>query len=289
MYVSQPNSCKRYSFTDTDVTNCSYWWPGNDTVAKPNKTEQCTSWSFDTSSMFKSSVVSDFLLVCQDEYKIKLSQAVFMFGITVGCAVFGHISDRYGRKTSVVASAALGGALAFAVAFSQSYVMFMLLRSLSGFCFFSAFTCSFVLATEIVAPKYRVRVSQTEQAFFASGFCILALYGYFVREWRMLQIIISIPVFAISSYYWLAHESPRWLISCKRFTEANIIVQKFIRSLGVAEPPSESKLLDEIVKSPEIDDRIAEKKSYHEFHHGPMDLIRTPNIRKKSLMLFYCW
>nr|XP_002128813.1 organic cation transporter protein [Ciona intestinalis] len=289
MYSVPPNSCLRYNTEDVSAAaNCSYWWSDNNSTTPPNTTVKCTAWEFNSSSTFSSSVVSDFSLVCREKYKIKLSQAVFMFGVTVGCAVWGQISDRYGRKTSIAASAATGGLLALAVSFTQSYLMFVILRSLSGFCFFSMFTCSFVLATEIVAPKYRVRVSQTEQAFFASGFCILALYGYFVREWRMLQIIISIPVIGTSAYYWLVCESPRWLLSCERFAEANVIVTKFITSLGLRDTPSEAKLLNELVTSPENKDRIA-PRNVHDLHHGPMDLIRTPNMRKKSLMLFYCW
>lgn len=81
----------RYKF---DSLNCTFW-NSNISFAAPNETEQCDSWNYDT-SVFTSTVVGDFDLVCDNKYKRRLSQAIFMLGVVIATPVWGQVSDRYG-------------------------------------------------------------------------------------------------------------------------------------------------------------------------------------------------
>ena len=46
------------------------------------------------------SLVTEFNLVCDDEWLLPFSQSVFFAGVLVGAAVFGHLGDLLGRRTA---------------------------------------------------------------------------------------------------------------------------------------------------------------------------------------------
>ena len=47
----------------------------------------------------KYSVVSEFNIVCDEEWKAKLLQTGFFLGVLVGAGVFGYLSDKFGIKS----------------------------------------------------------------------------------------------------------------------------------------------------------------------------------------------
>lgn len=62
--------------------------------------------------------------------------------------------------------------------------------------------------------------------FFALGQAILGTIAFFIRDYRFLQLAIAAPALVFLSYWWLVPESARWLISQKRYTEADVILRK---------------------------------------------------------------
>eukprot|EP00198_Chlamydomonas_reinhardtii_P010473 XP_001699810.1 predicted protein [Chlamydomonas reinhardtii] len=55
-----------------------------------------------------------------------------------------------------------------------------------------------VLVTELVGPDYRGRVGILTQSFFIAGECLLALLAAFVRDWRLLTLLLYVSFFLIS-------------------------------------------------------------------------------------------
>ena len=79
---------------------CDLLWGGdaNTTrgkIANGSELLKCEQWDFSGEEMFKSTIVSSFGLICGSSYKRKLSQAVFMGGVTAGASFWGQVSDRY--------------------------------------------------------------------------------------------------------------------------------------------------------------------------------------------------
>jgi len=64
------------------------------------------------------SLVTEFNLVCGDQWLLPLSQSVFFAGVLVGAAVYGHLGDLLGRRTAfllgMVQTTIAGIAAAFA-------------------------------------------------------------------------------------------------------------------------------------------------------------------------------
>ena len=53
---------------------------------------------------------------------------------------------------------------------------------------------SFVLAAvEIVGPRWRVIVSTIWLTFWAVGYVILAGVAYLIKDWQVLQAVLTIP------------------------------------------------------------------------------------------------
>ena len=60
-------------------------------------TEGCEEYLFED-TVVKSSIVSEYSLVCDKDWQVPLSQSVFFAGVLVGAITFGWLSDVIGRK-----------------------------------------------------------------------------------------------------------------------------------------------------------------------------------------------
>ncbi|XP_047989458.1 organic cation transporter protein-like [Leguminivora glycinivorella] len=180
-----------------------------------NRTESCDSFVFERTN----TVVYDFNLQCQ-EWLRALAGTFNSVGGMVSLIIAGYISDNLGRRMSIIFfgfNEALTGLIrAFSVNFAM-YVAFQFLQTAIGGGIFSA---SYILATELVGPKYRVLTSATMSSAFAAGQMIVGLVASVVPEWRHLTLVLFCPVFLTVFYYWIVHESHRWLLSKNKQEQA---------------------------------------------------------------------
>lgn len=137
---------------------------------------------------------------------------------------------------------------------------------------------SFVITMEIIGAKYREVMSVVYQIPFNLGHFTLAVFGYFIRDWRTLQFALSIPSILLLSYYWLVPESPRWLFTVGRLEEASKIITKAAKM---------NKLPTEKINSTL---ETASKLKGVSTHKGnALDLVRTPNMRAKTFFICFNW
>ena len=61
---------------------------------------------------------------------------------------------------------------------------------------------------------------------YAIGEMVLALLGYFIQEWNILQIVLSLSVLALIIPCLFVPESPRWLIADGRRSEAFLVLNR---------------------------------------------------------------
>jgi hypothetical protein len=80
--------------------------------------------------------------------------------------------------------------------------------------------CCYVMLIELSGKSFRAYIIGLSEISFVSGYFLLPIIAYYVREWRHLQLVTSVPWLLVITYYWLIPESPRWLITVGRKEEA---------------------------------------------------------------------
>lgn len=241
---------------------------------------ECTSWNYDT-SVFTSTIVSEWNLVCEKANLVNLSQTIFMFGILVGGVVFGSLADKYGRRPPMVIAVIIQLITGVAAAYIPWFWGFVVLRFITAVATGGTMVTSFVLVMEIIGPKWRELFSVLYQIPFNLGHLTLAGFAYFLRDWHHLQFGMSIFSVLLISYYWLVPESPRYLFTSGHTDEAVQVLEKAAKC---------NKLPTETIRSDL--EAYAQTKSHGAATSSKgnvMDLFRTPNMRKKSLNMCFNW
>lgn len=57
-------------------------------------------------------------------------------------------------------------------------------------------------AMEMVSPNKRLFAGTICQMFFSLGYMLTALWAYLIRDWRDLQIALTVPGLVFFCYWW---------------------------------------------------------------------------------------
>ncbi|TGZ53166.1 organic cation transporter 1 isoform X1 [Temnothorax longispinosus] len=256
-------------------------------------------WNYDTRD-YDSTLVTELDLVCDNSWWPSTSTTFFYVGSLFGNVVFGWIADKWGRRTAFFAILFLEVIFSIATSFSPNYVIYTALRTVNGLFFPAIYQIPFILALELMGPRYRTFAGMVICMFFATAMSLLALLGYLLRHWYTLSLATSVPFILLFSYYWIIPESPRWLLSKNRIDEAEAIVQQMAKVNGKTVPTNFLRKMEiEILKKQGISCNGRNSNDSNIDVEGenrsppssatPMDLITNPNIRKKFFILAFDW
>ncbi|OAD53882.1 Organic cation transporter protein [Eufriesea mexicana] len=239
----------------------------------------CETYVYDRSK-YKSTTISEWNLVCDKAWLKATGDSLFMVGVMLGSMIFGGLSDKFGRRPIFFLSLVIqlvGGIL---VAVSPEFISYVILRLIVGSTTSGVFLVAYVIALEMVGPRKRLVAGVGCQLFFTTGYILTAGFAYFITDWRMLQVAITVPSIAFLLYWWFIPESARWLLTKGRVQEAKDILQRASLENGV-EMPSEA--LDTLLNNNSEDSTPDYKKP------SLFDLFRYPNLRRKSILLSFNW
>ncbi|XP_039180840.1 solute carrier family 22 member 4 [Crotalus tigris] len=272
------SQCSRYSLDA--LINFSAWnlVPGRDVNLSQVAQEECLDgWEY-SREVYLSTIVTEWNLVCDSDWKAPLTTSLFFVGVLLGSFVSGQLSDKFGRKAILFATMGVQTGFSFLQIFSTSWEMFTVLFLIVGMGQISNYVVAFILGTEILGKSVRIIFSTLGVCiFFAIGYMLLPLFAYFIREWRMLLLALTIPGVCCIPLWWFIPESPRWLISQGRFREAEAIIRKAAQTNRIRAP---SIILDPV----EVEDLKAKQ------HQGVfLDLFRSRNIAIMTFMSLLLW
>uniref|UniRef100_A0A1B6LD98 Major facilitator superfamily (MFS) profile domain-containing protein n=1 Tax=Graphocephala atropunctata TaxID=36148 RepID=A0A1B6LD98_9HEMI len=246
-----------------------------------NRTTRCERYVYNTEK-YQSTTLMEWDLVCDSAWLKATSDAVFMSGVLLGSLIFGDLSDRYGRRPIFFFSLVVQTIAGVLAGVTPDYYSFTFFRMIVGAATSGVFLVAYVIGMEMVGPKKRTFAGVAIQYFFTTGFLLTAGFAYYIKDWRHLQIAYTVCGVVFFSYYWFIPESARWLLTKGRQEEARLIVKAAAKENKVDLPDD---ILDNLLtptKEEEKMEEAGEKPSL-------FDLFKYPNLRKKSVILFFLW
>ncbi|MCZ4655852.1 MFS transporter [Dietzia maris] len=163
-------------------------------------------------------------------------------GMAIGAALGGLLADKIGRRQVFAVTLLVYGLATGAAALSTGIAMLIVLRFIVGLGLGAELPVASTLVSEFAPRRIRGRVVVILEGFWAVGWILAALIGYFVVPvgddgWRWALAIGIVPAaYALVVRFGLP-ESVRYLESTGRVDEAERVVRDYEASAGV-EPPA---------------------------------------------------
>ncbi|XP_030850614.1 organic cation transporter protein isoform X1 [Strongylocentrotus purpuratus] len=280
--ASEVNQCSMYNVSTLPFVPLP---DGNSTTASPlidyhslDVVPCPAGWEHDT-SQYTSTINMDFGLVCDNKDLADISSSLWFVGVLTGSLVFGYIADRIGRLATMWVC--ITGQLVFgvAVAFAPSFWWFAFLRTLLAMNNMGVFLVAFVLGTEFVGPSKRVVAGTGIMIGFSIGYMGLSVIAYLIRDWRHLQLALSVPVVLFYVFIPFVPESARWLLSVGKVEKANVVIDKISKTNNVPLPQPVFTQRD----------KLQMQKERGENRATLFDLFRNRNLRMESFNLLFNW
>lgn len=233
-------------------------------------------WHYDPHS--PSSIQTDFDLVCERSSLTQVAQSIFFAGIMVSslfCVLYG---DRFGRLRVLFVGIGGTSLMGLILAVTPNYATYVVVRFIVAAFLWMTMSSCYIHLTENISSSYRVFVTCGVGVPFGIGFSILAGLAYLVPNWRTIQIVISLPMLAFFIFWPIFMESPRWLLSRGRWTDAEKILKKIVR-LNKKKTELSKESLDNLEESLRNETQTISLRQ----------LFRLPRLRLRTMTLMFNW
>uniref|UniRef100_A0A8C4MQ21 Solute carrier family 22 member 11 n=1 Tax=Equus asinus asinus TaxID=83772 RepID=A0A8C4MQ21_EQUAS len=195
-------------------------------------TEPCVDgWVYDLGT-FTSTIVSEWGLVCDNQGLKPLGQSIFMAGVLVGSFACGLLSYWLGRKPLLCWCSLQMAVASTSTIFAPSFLVYCALRFLSAFGLAGIILTSATLMAEWTTTRRRAVTLTILGCTYSLGQTALGGLAFFLRDWRTLQLAVSVPMFATFLTSWWLPESARWLIITGKPDQALQELRKVARING---------------------------------------------------------
>ncbi|KAF7996813.1 hypothetical protein HCN44_002459 [Aphidius gifuensis] len=250
----------------------------NRNVSLSNETcGSCDKFIYDT-DIVNVSTTTEWNLVCEREWMRSTSESLLMTGVMVGSICLGSLSDHMGRRPVFFFSLIVQLVAGMAIAFSPNYITYVILRLIVGISVGGVYTIAFVISLEMVGPSKRRITGICCQLFWTTGYVLVGVLAYFFRNWRNLQLAMTVPSIFSLIYWWLMPESTRWLLTKGKIEKAKEILQ------------AAAKENKKIISSDTLDQLLAKNQVETADESSMITLIlKYPNLRKKTIIICVNW
>ncbi|XP_004383878.1 solute carrier family 22 member 6 isoform X2 [Trichechus manatus latirostris] len=273
----QPESCLRFTSPQ--------WGPPSANGTEANvtgATEPCTDGWIYNNSIFPSTIVTEWDLVCSHRALRPLAQSLYMVGVLLGAMVFGYLADRLGRRKILILNYLQTAVSGTCAAFAPNFPTYCTFRLLSGMSLASIALNCMTLNMEWMPIHTRACVGTLSGYVYSLGQFLLAGMAYAVPHWRHLQLLVSAPFFAFFIYSWFFIESARWHASTGRLDLTLRSLQRVARINGKREEGA--KLNMEVLQA-----SLQKELTTGKGQASALELLRCPALRHLFLCLTMLW
>uniref|UniRef100_A0A0D9R4G0 Solute carrier family 22 member 12 n=1 Tax=Chlorocebus sabaeus TaxID=60711 RepID=A0A0D9R4G0_CHLSB len=273
-----PHQCRRFrqpqwQILDPNATATS--WSEADT-------EPCVDgWVYDR-SIFTSTIVAKWNLVCDSHALKPMAQSIYLAGILVGAAACGPASDRFGRRLVLTWSYLQMAVMGTAAAFAPTFPVYCLFRFLLAFAVAGVMMNTGTLLMEWTAAQARPLVMTLNSLGFSFGHGLTAAAAYGVRDWTLLQLVVSVPFFLCFLYSWWLAESARWLLTTGR-------LDRGLRELWRVAAINGNGAVRDTLTPEVLLSAMREELSMDQAPASLGTLLRTPGLRFRTCISMLCW
>ncbi|KAL1512614.1 hypothetical protein ABEB36_002177 [Hypothenemus hampei] len=276
--------CRRYAVNFTEILE-NYHGDFEDLDQQSWPIEPCKDGYEYEVNEYYSSIILDFDLVCDKDLYPTLGLVALNLGGPIGVYLFGTLNDRIGRKKTFflcLTTLIAGGVF---TAISPNFWTWASSRFIVGLTIPAIYQIPFIISLELVGPNYRSSVTVLTCLFYTVGLIMLSGITYMIRDWIYLSLTTSVP-FILYYFYWLVlPESPRWLLAKGKFEEASEILESLAKINGQEIPTSFKQQL----KQKMMNRRTSSEEERLNRHLGLKDLLATPNMRLKTILITLNW
>ncbi|KAA0720519.1 Solute carrier family 22 member 5 High-affinity sodium-dependent carnitine cotransporter [Triplophysa tibetana] len=272
----QPSQCWRYTLDAVRNLSAQGYSPQDVNLTDVIQEKCVDGWTYST-DIYHSTIVSEWDLVCDNEWKVPFGASTLYMGYLLGSLVSGQLSDRFGRKQVLFTSLAAEALMILAQSFSHSWLLFCILYFFVGAFQISLYITAFVLGTEVLSKSLRVLFT-TLGVFlhYCIGYMVLPWIAFAIRDWRCLLRVLSGLSVVYIPLWWLIPESPRWLLAQGRVMESEAIVRRAAKANNVTAP-------DVIFKESEV------KEAAENCNYSMLQILKSSKIRQTTLMCLMLW
>ncbi|GFO15329.1 organic cation transporter protein [Plakobranchus ocellatus] len=160
---------------------------------------------------------------------------------------------KFGRKRAILLSLLFQFVTSLGVYLTPTFSVMIALKSVSGIATHSLFAIGATMGIELVGPSKRTFTGIVVEFFWAAGVLLALPIAYITRDWRYTQLTICLLTVPLFSLWWLIPESPRWLLSQRRYAEAEQLIERVCKSNKTKMPQG---ALDEDTASDGPKDRL---------------------------------
>ncbi|XP_076360279.1 solute carrier family 22 member 6-B-like isoform X2 [Tachypleus tridentatus] len=262
--------CQSYSYTLVQLNDS---W---DVIIDQNVTVPCTKWDY---SSRDNTIITQWDLFCDREWLVSMNQTVFMLGMLFGVFISGHLGDKFGRRPVLLGSLCLIIVSNYAGAAVPNLSFFYIARFCSAMGVAGIQNAGVCLLMETISPEYRAWVSVSFSCGWIIGLIILPGLAWLIRDWQYFEAVTACSWLPMLIAWWFLPESPRWLLTRKRYTDAENTIRKFlnVNKLSVSN-------LDHTMKTLETKIEL-EKKTKSTL--TSLDLFRTPRLRRITTEIMF--
>ncbi|EDW84687.1 uncharacterized protein Dwil_GK14248 [Drosophila willistoni] len=223
------STCNMYDMNFTEITDWSTW----NVSQRTTETTVCQNgWSYDQ-TWYDNTIPTDHNWVCAKDLFVTNVFVVGRVTEVVGSFIFGQMGDSYGRRLVFFISlvfCSVGRMVS--IVCTSSYTWFLIMSGIVGLTVNSLFQSPQIIGMEISREEDRSRIAFFQSVGWSVGTTFMPLMFWWLRQWKSFMWVTSVPTALALIFSKYVIESPRWLISKRRFRDAIVQMKKIAKING---------------------------------------------------------